>query len=113
MVLTTGNYSVTGINEFGCEASDTVHVVVFQVPEVKIIGETHHCVIFTSELKVNVTNADSAIWNIPNAGKWTSTSPDIVFENPKPDVVTLKANKPGLYTVNYELTTKDGCKVSD
>lgn len=112
-VLTTGNYSVTGINEFGCEASDTVHVDVFQVPEVKIVGETHHCGIFTSELKVNVTNADSAIWNIPNAGKWTSTSPDMVFENPKPDVVTLKANKPGLYTVNYELTTKDGCKVSD
>lgn len=111
-VLTTGDYSVTGTNEFGCQASDTVHVDVFQVPEITILGETLHCG-FTAELKVNITNADSALWNYSGAAKWTCNSTDLNFQNIKPNGVTLKANKPGLYTVNYVLTTKDGCQVTD
>ncbi len=115
-VMTTGDYSVTGINLFDCQASDTVHIDVYQVPEVKIVGDSHLCGVLTSELKVNIANVDTALWNYPSAGKWTSSSSDLTFENIKPDGVTLKAKKSGLYTVNYVLTTKEGkegCQDSD
>ena len=111
-VVNTGDYIVTGINEFGCQAADTVHVDVFQVPEVNIV-DTLICGIFTAELKVNVTNADSVLWNYSGAAEWTCISPDMKFLNIKSDGVTLQVNKTGLYTVNYVLTTRDGCKVSD
>ncbi len=111
----TGDYWVVGTNEFGCQAKDTVHVDVFQVPEVKISGETLHCGSFPAiaTLNVEVTNADAALWNYPGAAKWTSSPDGLELLNQKPDGVTLKANKPGLYTVNYVLTTKDGCEDSD
>ncbi len=109
----TGDYIVTGTNVFGCTATDTVHVEVFQVPIVKITGDSLHCGIFTAELKVDVTNADAALWNYPDAATWTSNSSDLALENKNPDGVTLKANKPGLYQVFYTLTTKEGCSGSD
>lgn len=107
----TGDYLVTGTNAFGCQASDTVHADVFQVPEVKLIGDTLFCGIFSSTLKVKVTNADSVLWNYPGAAKWTSTPEGLEFENIKQNGVTLKANKPGYYQINYTLTTKEGCQV--
>ncbi|MBV5314417.1 MAG: PKD domain-containing protein [Prolixibacteraceae bacterium] len=109
----TGDYSVTGVNIFGCQASDTIHVDVFPVPEVKIQGEKHYCGVFTSELKVDVANVDAALWNYTGAAKWTSTPAGLDFENIKADGVTLNAKIPGLYTVNYTLTTKNGCQDSD
>jgi len=113
-VVTTGDYAVTGINEFGCEATDNVHVDVFQVPEVKVTGDTLHCGVFTADLKVDVSNADPSVWNNAGAAKWTSIPSDgMEFQNIKPDGVTLHATKPGNYTINYVLTTKDGCSDSD
>jgi PKD repeat protein len=111
----TGDYWVVGTNEYGCLAKDTVHVDVYPVPEVKISGESLHCGSFpsTAELKVEISNADPALWNYAGAAKWTSMPGGLDLLNIKPDGVTLKANKPGLYTVNYELTTKNGCKDSD
>lgn len=79
----------------------------------KIVGDSLNCGIFTLTLKVSGTNVDQALWNYSGAGKWTCSSSDLVFENIRPDEVTLKARKPGLYTVNYVLTTKDGCQDSD
>ena len=113
-VVTTGDYSVTGTNEFGCEATDRVHVDVFQVPEVMIVGDTLHCGVFTSDLKVNVSNADPSVWNYAGAAKWTSIPSDgMEFINKKPDGVTLHATKPGKYRISYVLTTKNGCSDSD
>jgi len=113
-VVTTGDYAVTGINEFGCEATDNIHVDVFQIPEVMITGDTLHCSDFTSDLKVDVSNADPSVWNYTGAAKWTSTPADgMEFQNIKPDGVTLHATKPGSYKINYVLTTKDGCSDSD
>jgi len=113
-VVTSGDYSVTGINEFGCEATDNIHVDVFQVPEVKITGDTLICGVFTSDLKVDVANADPSVWNYTGAGVWTSIPSDgIEFQNIKPDGVTLHATKPGNYRISYVLMTKDGCSDSD
>ena len=54
------------------------------------------------------------MWNYSGAAKWTSTPSDgMEFQNIKPDGVTLHATKPGNYTINYVLTTKDGCSDSD
>lgn len=112
-VVITGDYSVTGTNEFGCEATDNIHVDVFQVPEVTIVGDTLHCGVFKSDLKVNVSNADASVWNYPGAAKWTSTPEGLEFQNIRPDGVTLHAIKPGQYKINYVLTTKNGCSDSD
>lgn len=113
LVQKSGDYSVTGTNIFGCQASDTIHVDVFDVPDVKITGDTLHCGVFAAELKVNVMNADPSVWNYPGASKWTSSSTDLVFENSKPDGVTIKAKKPGKYRIDYVLTTKNGCQDTD
>ncbi len=112
-VVTTGDYSVTGINEFGCEANDNIHVDVFQVPEVKITGDTLHCGVFTSDLKVNVSNADPSVWNYLGSTKWTSTPEGLEFTNEGPQGAKVNALKLGYYAVNYSLTTKNGCTVSD
>ena len=109
----TGDYIVTGINEFDCDVSDTVHVDVFDVPEVKIVGEILHCGVFTSELKVEVNNADESQWSQPGAAKWTSTPAGLEFINAGPKGVTFKATTPGYYTIHYTLTTKNGCTDSD
>lgn len=109
----TGDYIVTGINEFDCDVSDTVHVDVFQVPEVKIVGETLHCGVFTSELKVEVTNAEETLWNYAGAATWTSKPAGIVFTNAGSKGVSIQATKPGYYTIRYSLTTKNGCSDSD
>jgi PKD repeat protein len=109
----TGDYVVTGINEFDCDVSDTVHVHVFQVPEVKIIGDTIICGRFDSELKVEINNADESLWNEPGAAQWTSTPEGLVLTNAGPKGVSLKANKPDYYTIRYLLTTKNGCTDSD
>jgi len=109
----TGDYIVTGTNIFSCVATDTIHVDVFDVPEVKITGETLLCGIFTSELKVEVTNADEALWNQPGAATWTSEPAGLEFTNAGAKGVTLKATTPGYYTIRYLLTTKDGCTDSD
>lgn len=109
----TGDYTVTGTNEFDCKATDIIHVDVYQIPEVKISGEIHHCGVLTSELKVAINNVDVPLWNYPGAGKWTSPQADLEFINPRPDGVTLKAKKPGLYKISYLLTTKEGCTDTD
>lgn len=108
----SGDYTVTGTNIYGCTASDVVHVDVYDVPEVKISGEKHLCGIFNSELKVQVENADQSMWNYPGAAKWSSPQADIEFVDPSPTGVTLKAKKPGLYQINYVLTTKQMCSVT-
>jgi PKD repeat protein len=109
----TGDYIVTGINEFDCDVSDTVHVDVFQVPEVKIVGDTLHCGVFTSELKVEVANADESLWNSSGAATWTCIPAGIVFTNAGPKGVTIHAPATGYYTISYKLTTKNGCTDSD
>lgn len=109
----TGDYIVTGTNIFGCIATDTIHVDVFDVPEVKISGDTLLCGKFTSELKVEVTNADESLWNEPGAAKWTSTPAGLEFINAGPKGVSLKATISGYYTIRYLLTTKNGCTDSD
>jgi PKD repeat protein len=116
-VLKTGDYSVTGTNEFDCQTTDVVHVDVFQVPEVKIVGEVLHCGVFTADftadLKVDVANADAALWNYPGAAIWTSSPTGLELKDKRPNGVKLNALNPGYYTVNYTLTTKDSCAVSD
>lgn len=110
----TGDYSVTGITYFGCQASDTAHVDVFQVPEVKVLGDTLNCGVYTADLKVEVANADEELWKYAGAAEWTSIPSDgMQFENIKPDGVTLVATKLGYYTINYTLTTLDGCTGSN
>jgi PKD repeat protein len=113
VVNKTGDYWVVGTTVLGCQTGDTVHVDVYPVPKVKIVGDSLNCGVFTSSLKVDIANVDTLLWNYAGAGKWTSSSTDLVFENTKPDGVTLKAKKTGIYTVNYVLTTKNGCSDSD
>jgi PKD repeat protein len=109
----TGNYIVTGTNIFGCIATDTAHVDVFENPEVKIGGDTLFCGIFSTNLKVKITNADSTLWNYPEAAKWTSTPPGLVFNFSSPSEVKIDADKAGYYRVDYSLTTKNGCVATD
>jgi PKD repeat protein len=113
MVNKTGKYIVSGINQFGCEAKDTIEVTIFDVPNVKITGDTLHCGDFTGDLKVKVTNADPSIWNYAGAANWSATPEGLEFTNEGPEGVKLTAVKPGYYTVKYVLTTKNSCAAID
>lgn len=107
----TGDYWVVGTNEYDCQASDTVHVDVYQVPEVQLVGDTLMCGVFNSILRAQITNADSSIWNYTGAAQWTASPSGLTFEDVRPDKVTIKAGAPGNYTVNYVLTTLNKCQV--
>jgi len=109
----TDNYIVVGTNEFDCVTSDTVHIDVWEVPEVKIVGDTLHCGVFNSELKVEIENADELLWNQAGAANWTSKPAGLVFENSGPKGVAIKTTIPGYYTIIYKLTTINDCTDSD
>ena len=109
----TGDYIVTGTDIHQCQAKDTARVVVYEVPAVKILGDTLYCGIFTTELKTKITKADSAIWDYPGAAKWTSTPEGLEIYDEGPQSAKLNAVHPGYYTVSCSLTTKNGCVTSD
>lgn len=111
VVNQTGDYHVTGKNIFGCEATDTIHVDVFQVPEVKIVGDSLNCGNFSAMLKVQISGADSVVWNYSGSARWSCSDPNLVISGEKPDGVNLVAKKPGEYLVEYVLTTRNKCQV--
>ncbi len=112
-VVTSGDYSVTGTNQYDCQATDVIHVDVFQVPEVKVSGQKLNCGVFDADLTVAVSNCDAALWNYAGAAEWTAFPEGLEFTNSKADGVTVHATKPGNYQVKYVLTTKNGCQNSD
>ena len=83
----TTQYRVTATNSFGCQATDTIDVIVHENPNAIIIGNDQFCSNTMAELRVE--GNDSYIWN---TGAVTSA------------IVT---NLPGTYTVTA--TNSFGC----
>lgn len=83
----TTQYSVTATNSFGCQAIDTVEVIVHENPAPIIIGNDQFCSNTMAELRVE--GGESYVWN----NGMTSS--------------TLLTNIPGTYTVTA--TNQYGC----
>jgi len=113
MATQSGDYKVTGTKRYGdlfsCKASDEIHVDVNPLPKVELKGKDLVCGELVSELTATVTGVDPSLWNIAGASKWSSTPTGVEFIEPENIRTKFKAPTPGLYTINYKLTTKDGC----
>ncbi len=109
----TGEYRVTVIDSFDCPARDTMKLVVFSVPKVKIEGETLICGKKTSELSVAITEAPDSVWNYEGSFTWSSDNQGLKFTNATHTSVDIEAPDWGEYEIYYDLKTVDGCNSAD
>ena len=116
-VTQSGDYKVTGTKNyhgglFSCKVSDEIHVDIKPLPTVELKGKDLVCGELISELSASVSGVDPSLWNIAGAAKWSSTPLGVEFIEPENIRSKFKASSPGLYTINYKLTTKDNCTTS-
>lgn len=106
----TGEYYLTVFNEYNCPARDTMELIVFPVPNIKIEGEKLICGKKTSHLKVSLTNAPEETWNYAGSVVWSSNdSAAVVLKNPSQTSIEINVANWGEYEFYYQLKTIDGC----
>ncbi|MCB9279156.1 MAG: gliding motility-associated C-terminal domain-containing protein [Lewinellaceae bacterium] len=92
-VDSTGSYSVTVTDIYGCSGSQTAQVVVHSSPQAEISGESEICQGQSASL--SVTGPDLVSWN------WAGSQSD----------TTLTVNAPGIYVVTAQ--NQYGCEATD
>lgn len=113
-VSQTGEYQLTVFDKYGCQAADTMNLVVFQVPEVDVSGDGLVCGDLNSPLSVSITGAPEALWNYEGSFTWTTNQPmRLAFSEEQLKSVQLNASEYGDYEIYYQLKTTDGCEVAD
>jgi gliding motility-associated-like protein len=109
----TGEYRITVYNEHNCPARDTMNLVVFPVPKIKIKGESLICGAKTNELAVQITDAPEDVWNYEGSYTWSSDKAGLKFTNETHTSVDIEATDWGKFKIYYHLVTSDGCNVLD
>ena len=115
---TTRIYHVTVTDKYGCTDRDTLDLVVYPVPTVKISGDTLVCwpisLPASWPLNVTVDNLAEELWKQENSFKWICTNSDkLTFSEQTHTSTQLNVTEWGDYHIRYELTTINGCTVSD
>ena len=111
---TTRIYHVTVTDKYGCTDSDSLDLVVFPVPAVKISGDILVCGSMQSTLLVSVENLSPEYWSHENSFKWICTnSSKLTFSEQTHTQAKLNVTEWGDYHIRYELTTINGCTVFD
>ncbi|MCK5730560.1 MAG: hypothetical protein KAH68_05770, partial [Draconibacterium sp.] len=110
----TGEYRVTVTNELNCTVSDTMNLVVFPVPKIKIEGNTLLCGTKLSELSVLISDAPEDIWNIDGSFTWSSNKPSqLNFSEETHTSAEMEVSEWGEYEIYYHLKTINDCIVED
>ncbi|MDX9881480.1 MAG: PKD domain-containing protein [Prolixibacteraceae bacterium] len=115
---TTQVYHVTVTDKYGCSDSDTLSLVVFPVPTVKISGDTLVCwpvsLPASRSLNVKIEHLPEELWKQENSFRWTCTNSEkLTFSEQTHTRTQLNVTEWGDYHIRYELTTINGCMVSD
>ena len=109
----TDEYRLTALDKYGCPARDTMNLVVFPVPEIKIEGETLICGEINSTLSVEIKDAPESVWNYDGSFIWSSDNPELKFTNQSHHSVDIEVSDWGTYNIFYQLTTINNCITSD
>ncbi len=109
----TDEYRVTVLNNYQCKARDTMNLVVFPVPTIKIDGESLICGAKTSELSVLIKDAPTEVWNYEGSFSWSANKPGVQFSNEKHQSVKIETTEWDEYEIYYELKTSDDCITRD
>ncbi|WP_423129718.1 PKD domain-containing protein [Gaoshiqia sp. Z1-71] len=110
----TGEFRITVSDKYNCVARDTMRLVVYPVPTVKIAGEQLLCGEQNSQLTVSVEGAAESLWNYEGSFSWSANKPALLtFSEEQLTSVKLTASEWGTYEIYYRLKTIDGCEVAD
>ncbi len=109
----TDEYRITVYDKLNCPAHDTMNLVVFPVPNIKIEGETLICGEYISELTTIITDAPENVWNYDGSFTWSSKSPGLTFSEETHTSSKITVTDWGEFEIYYLLETKDGCVKSD
>jgi len=108
---TTGTYSVTVTDNYGCQTRDTMELTVFQVPVITMIGEELTCGNMFRKLELQFSNTNE---NMLTNGKmvWSTDQPDkLKITNKTNTSADITVSAWGFYTVSFTFTTPDNCEV--
>lgn len=108
----TGTYSVTAYNKYGCPARDTMQLTVFPVPQIKISGDELICGSKELSLIATISGTAGDIWK-GQPFQWKTNRPDVLsFVNPGIQATDISVSDWGRFDVSYDLETIDGCPVT-
>lgn len=108
-VSSTDEYYVTVTDRYGCKASDTVQIVVNDVPRVRFSGSGLYCGVWETTLQVEIAGVDPSLWDYEGAAQWSISPVGATITASGNDFAKISATTPGEYTVNFTLTTTEGC----
>jgi len=109
-----GKYQITVFDEYNCNASDFMELVIHPVPDVEIASESLICGEKTTLLEVTVSGAPESIWNYEGSFKWGTNKPgNIIFSDESHTSVKLTVSDWGGYQIFHEITTTDNCTSID
>jgi len=108
-VDTTGLYSVTVTDSFGCRASDEMFLEVFPIPHIDLLSDPVVCDMKSTKMEVGLTYTNGSPWDLPLETTWGSDDPLVVFDQETDTSVVVRVPKWGDYTVFYHAMTPDRC----
>jgi len=110
---TTDEFRLTVFDKYNCPARDTMNLVVFPVPDIKITGENLICGEHFADLSVQITDAPDSVWNYEGSYMWSSNEPDLKFTNTAHQKAEVEVQDWGTYEIYYQLITIDNCITED
>ncbi|MFW6277386.1 MAG: PKD domain-containing protein, partial [Prolixibacteraceae bacterium] len=109
-----GIYRITVFDEYNCTAGDQTELLIHPTPNVEVTSDDLVCGSNTTALSVEISGAPDSIWNFTGNFEWTAGAPgQLSFSSESRTSVNVEAGDWGDYQVYYNLTTIDGCTVTD
>ncbi len=112
-VDSTGLYHIAAYDRYDCPARDTMRFTAFPLPVIKLETNTLVCDNKKSSVQVSITGVDDQVW-LKGSATWGSNNPGkLVFKKQGINTADFEVSDYGRYLIRYQLTTADGCRVSD
>jgi gliding motility-associated-like protein len=105
--VTSTTYYVSGIDLYGCEGWDSVHVRVSEIPDVDFIADQNNICMATLVHFSGQSSSNIASWSWDFGDPSSGSSNNSSLQNPMHTYFET-----GTYTTGLEVTNADGCKNS-